>query len=68
MALEMDVYIDRTGVEVFLDGGLFSWSARRRTDGDRSGFRFWGTEISITDLAVDTVDGIWGGQPLAEAR
>ena len=68
MALEMDVYIDRTGVEVFLDGGLFSWSAQRRTDGDRSGFRFWGTEISISDLRIDTVDSIWNDRPLTESR
>ena len=59
LALTMDLYIDRTGVEVFLEDGLFSWSARRRTDGDTGGFRFWGTEISVTGLSVDTVDSIW---------
>ncbi len=58
LALTMDIYIDRTGVEVFLEDGLFSWSARRGT-GLSGGFRFWGTEIYVTGLQVDTVDSIW---------
>lgn len=59
LTLEMDIYIDRTGVEVFLDGGLFSWSAQRGNGGEVTGFRFWGPEITVTALRVDTVESIW---------
>ena len=59
LTLEMDIYIDRTGVEVFLEDGLFSWSAQRKTGGEATGFSFWGPEITVTGLQVDTVDSIW---------
>ncbi|MBQ6087377.1 MAG: glycoside hydrolase family 32 protein [Bacteroidales bacterium] len=59
LSLEADVYIDRTSVEVFVDGGLFSYSLRRddgKTEGD---LRFWGPGITVRDLQVDTISGIW---------
>ena len=43
MELSADIYIDRTSIEVFIDGGLYSYSMERRPDtNNREGFHFWG--------------------------
>ena len=59
----MDVYIDRTSIEVFIDDGLYSYSMERRrpiaAGGKQTGFEFWGTEISVTDLRLNAVESIW---------
>lgn len=59
MDLTVDVYIDRTSVEVFVDGGLFSYSLERRLSDNQEGIRFWGTKLRVSDLCVDRMDGIW---------
>ena len=60
MELSADIYIDRTSVEVFVDGGLFSYSMNRHLpDGDREGFRFHGNRVTIKNLEVFNVDSIW---------
>ena len=59
LSLEADIYIDRTSVEVFVDGGLFSYSLRRDDGKTEGGFRFWGPKITVRDLQVDTISGIW---------
>ena len=63
LSLTMDVYIDRTSIEVFIDDGLYSYSMERRrpiaAGGKQKGFEFWGTEISVTALHFDTVESIW---------
>ena len=63
LSLTMDVYIDRTSIEVFIDDGLYSFSMERRrpiaAGGKQKGFEFWGTEISVTALHFDTVESIW---------
>ena len=60
MELTADIYIDRTSVEVFVDGGLFSYSmSRHLPDGDREGFRFHGNRVTIKNLEVFNVDSIW---------
>ena len=62
LALTMDVYIDRTSVEVFIDDGLYSYSMERRRaigTSDRptlKGFEFWGQDIGVTDLTLDAVE------------
>lgn len=60
MELTADIYLDRTSVEVFIDGGLFSYSMERRprADGDE-GFRFFGNRIRVETLEVSSVDSIW---------
>ena len=63
LSLTMDVYIDRTSIEVFIDDGLYSYSLERRrpiaAGGKQTGFEFWGTEISVTDLRLNAVESIW---------
>ena len=59
LSLTMDIYIDCTSVEVFIDNGLYSFSMpllRPSLGGKRTkGLEFWGTEISVSDLQLDAV-------------
>lgn len=59
MDLTLDVYIDRTSVEVFVDEGLYSYSLERRLSDNQEGLRFWGTNLTVSNLRVDSIDGIW---------
>lgn len=55
-----DIYIDRTSIEVFIDGGRFSYSMERRPDRkNKEGFHFWGNNIEVKNLEVFRVDSIW---------
>ena len=60
MELSADIYIDRTSIEVFIDGGLYSYSMERRPDSNnKEGFHFWGNRIEVKDLQVFSVESIW---------
>lgn len=60
MELTADIYLDRSSVEVFFDGGAFSWSAERKADaGNMEGFRFWGNNITVKSLEVWNIMGVW---------
>lgn len=60
MELTADIYIDRTTIEVFIDGGLYSYSMERRPDmNNKEGFHFWGNRIEVKNLEVFTVESIW---------
>lgn len=64
LSLTMDVYIDRTSIEVFIDGGLYSYSMqtpRPALGGDKKakGLQFWGNDIRISALHLDAVESIW---------
>lgn len=51
MELTADIYIDRTSIEVFIDGGLYSYSMERRPDmNNKEGLHFWGNRIEVKDL------------------
>lgn len=58
MDLTAEVYIDRTSVEVFIDGGLYSYSMEWH-ERKSEGLRFWGTNLTVSDLRVDRVESIW---------
>jgi sucrose-6-phosphate hydrolase SacC (GH32 family) len=59
-SLTADIYIDRTSIEVFIDGGAYSYSMERRpARGNRDGFRFRGNRIEVSDLEVFDVKSIW---------
>ncbi len=58
MDLTADVYIDRTSVEVFIDGGLYSYSMEWH-ERKPEGLRFWGTNLTVSGLKVDRVKSIW---------
>lgn len=60
MELTADIYIDRTTIEVFIDGGLYSYSMERRPDANnKEGFHFWGNRIEVKNLEVFSVESIW---------
>ena len=55
----VEFYIDRTGVEVFVDNGLYSWSAQLICDKDVRLFEFEGWALTIHGLEIDSVESIW---------
>lgn len=60
MELSADIYIDRTSIEVFIDGGLYSYSMERRPDPNNTeGLHFWGNRIEVKDLEIFSVASIW---------
>lgn len=60
MELTADIYVDRTSIEVFIDGGLYSYSMERRPDvNNKEGFHFCGNRIEVKSLEVFSVDSIW---------
>lgn len=60
MELTADIYIDKTSIEVFIDGGAYSYSMERKPDiNNREGFHFWGNNIEVKNLEVFKVKSIW---------
>lgn len=58
--ISADIIIDKTSVEVFIDGGAYSYSMERRDHpGNREGFHFRGNNIEIKDLKVSSIASIW---------
>ena len=54
LSLTMDVYVDRTSVEVFIDDGLYSFSAPLQLpQGDN--LEFWGPDINVTNIRLEAV-------------
>jgi len=61
-ALEMDieVYMDRTSYEVFLDGGLLSYTLERnKNEKDAEGFSVEEQDVKVVDLEVFRMKSIW---------
>lgn len=60
MELSADIYIDRTSIEVFIDGGAYSFSMERKPDtNNKEGFHFWGNNIEVKNIEVFKVKSIW---------
>ena len=60
MELTADIYIDRTSIEVFIDGGIYSYAMERKPGKDNmEGFHFWGNNIEVKNLEVYSVKSIW---------
>ncbi|UVQ46146.1 DUF4980 domain-containing protein [Parabacteroides faecis] len=60
MDISVDIILDRTSVEVFVDGGAYSYSMERRADSNnKDGFRFWGNNIQVKNLEVYELQSIW---------
>lgn len=60
MELTADIYIDNTSIEVFIDGGKYSYSMERRPDrNNKEGLHFWGNNIEVKNLEVYNVKSIW---------
>lgn len=55
-----DIYLDRTSAEVFVDGGLYSYSMGRTVPSDEDGgFRLDGNRVTVKSLEVFTIPSIW---------
>lgn len=60
MEITADVIVDQTSVEVFIDGGAYSYSMERRAhSGNEEGFHFWGNNIEVKELEVYSLQSIW---------
>ncbi len=58
--LDIDVYIDRSVVEVYADNGAFSYSIKRNVNSKNpEGYRFWGNQIQVKHLEVSRAQSIW---------
>lgn len=60
MELTADIYVDKTNIEVFIDGGAYSYAMSYRPHSDnKEGYHFWGHNIEVKNLEVFTAESIW---------
>lgn len=60
MEISADIIIDKTSVEVFVDGGAFSYAIERNSvPGNKDGFKFFGNRIEVKKLNVSAMKSIW---------
>jgi fructan beta-fructosidase len=60
MEISADIIIDKTSVEVFVDGGAFSYAIERKIDPkNKDGFKFFGNRIEVKNLKVYPMQSIW---------
>jgi fructan beta-fructosidase len=60
LEINADIIIDKTSVEVFVDGGAFSYSIERKAvPGNKDGFKFTGRNIEVKSLKVYPMKSIW---------
>lgn len=60
MEITADIYVDRTSVEVFVNGGSFSYSLERKPNpANKEGLVFWGNRIEVKDLTFYPAKSIW---------
>lgn len=60
MEISMDIIIDKSVIEVFIDGGAYSYSMERRPDpNNREGHHFWGNNIEVKSLKLYEMKSIW---------
>ncbi|MGK6350051.1 2,6-beta-D-fructofuranosidase [Parapedobacter sp. DT-150] len=60
MEISADIYIDRTSIEVFIDGGAYSYAMERKPESNNDeGFHFWGNNIEVKNLEVFRAASIW---------
>lgn len=62
MEISADIIIDKTSVEVFIDGGAYSLSMEKNGRDLNEGFNFWGNNILIKNLTICTMQSIWNKQ------
>lgn len=60
MELTADIFIDKTSIEVFIDGGAYSYSMERQARPDnKEGLHFWGNNIEVKNLEISAMRSIW---------
>lgn len=58
MEISVDMIIDKTLIEAYIDNGAYSYSMERKAT-NQEGFRFWGNNIEVKNLEVYTLQSIW---------
>lgn len=58
MEISVDMIIDKTLIEAYIDNGAYSYSMERKAT-DQEGFRFWGNNIEVKNLEIYTLKSIW---------
>ncbi len=60
MEISADIIFDKTSIEIFVDGGMFSYSMERKPmQNNTEGFNFFGNNIEVQELAVCPLKSIW---------
>jgi fructan beta-fructosidase len=60
MEISADIIIDKTSVEVFIDGGAFSYALERKPEQNNTdGLKFFGNRITVKSLKVYPLHSIW---------
>ncbi|GAB4016142.1 2,6-beta-D-fructofuranosidase [Spirosoma koreense] len=60
LEISADIYVDRTSVEVFIDGGAYSYSLERKPVATaKEALQFWGNRIEVKNLELYTAESIW---------
>jgi fructan beta-fructosidase len=60
LEISADIFIDRTSIEVFINGGAYSYSMRRDLNSTNpEGFQFFGHNIEVLNLEVYPLKSIW---------
>lgn len=60
MEITVDIILDKTMVEVYVDGGAYAYYIERKADpNNKEGFHFWGHNIEVKNLEVYTLQSIW---------
>ncbi len=55
----LEILIDKTSIEVFADGGRYSYSMPRQGTPNGKGFEFWGNELQIIELQIYKMNSIY---------
>lgn len=59
MEISADIFIDKTSIEIFIDGGAYSYSMGRKLDSkNKEGFSFFGNNIEVKELEVFSIKSI----------
>lgn len=58
MDITADIYVDRSVVEVYIDGGAFSYSMKRDGSEDK-GYEIWGNQVQVRNIEVFKPESIW---------
>ena len=59
LSFPVEIYIDRTGVEVFIDNGLYTWSGQLVCDKPERLLSFEGWAMTLDGFTIDSVESIW---------
>lgn len=59
MDITVELFIDKTSVEAFVDNGAYSYSFERKKPDNNKNFNFWGNNIKVKNLEVSKINSIW---------